>query len=63
MREIYETTPLRPQGDSIFPPGDFGETYFITQENLWSRGNRWLLIASRYLENAQEEVISLMSKA
>lgn len=58
IREIYENTPIRPKGLSVFPPGDFGETYFITQGDLWHRGYRWLPFAASYLERAVRELSS-----
>jgi DNA polymerase III epsilon subunit-like protein len=39
---IYHGIPERPQWEQLFPPGEHGETYFISQELLWHRGYRWL---------------------
>jgi DNA polymerase III epsilon subunit-like protein len=50
IREIYESIPERPTGPLISPPGWYGETYFVTQAMLWHRGHKWLIHASRTLE-------------
>ncbi len=52
IRDIYETIPDRPTGPLISPPGSHGETYFVTQAMLWHRGYKWLVHASRTLENS-----------
>jgi DNA polymerase III epsilon subunit family exonuclease len=51
IRDIYETIPDRPTGPLVSPPGAHGETYFVTQAMLWHRGHKWLVHASRTLEN------------
>ena len=63
IQEIFETTPLRPQGNSAFPPGDFGETYFFTQDSLWNNGNKWLVLASYSLQNSIEKITILLKDA
>lgn len=50
IRSIYESIPERPTGPLAYPPGNHGETYFITQEMLWHRGHKWLVHSSRTLE-------------
>lgn len=52
IRGIYESIPERPTGPLISPPGAYGETYFITQEMLWHKWNKWLVHATRTLEIA-----------
>ena len=51
IRGIYESIPDRPTGPLVSPPGAHGETYFVTQAMLWHRGHKWLVHASRTLEN------------
>jgi DNA polymerase III epsilon subunit-like protein len=55
IRGIYESTPERPQWVNPYPPGDHGETYFVTQSMLWHRGNNWLIQATRSLEENWKE--------
>ncbi len=50
IREIYESSVERPTGPLTSPPGWHGETYFVTQAMLWHRGHKWLIHASRTLE-------------
>jgi hypothetical protein len=52
IRDIYETIPERPTGPLASPPGAHGETYFVTQSMLWHRGHKWLVHASRTLEQS-----------
>ena len=52
MADIYRSVPERPKGDTPFPPGDFGETYLMTQGDLWQRGYTWLILSAKKLENA-----------
>lgn len=35
---LYLTFPVRPTGPEVSPPGNYGETYFLTQAEIWSRG-------------------------
>jgi DNA polymerase III epsilon subunit family exonuclease len=55
IRGIYESTSERPQWFNPYPPGDHGETYFVTQSMLWHRGNSWLIQATRSLEENWKE--------
>jgi DNA polymerase III epsilon subunit family exonuclease len=57
--DIYRAVPERPKGETAFPPGDFGETYLITQRALWHRGYRWLLLGAEKLRNAYEGILLL----
>jgi hypothetical protein len=50
IRGIYESIPNRPTGPLISPPGTYGETYFFTQEMLWHTGFKWLVHATRTLD-------------
>lgn len=50
IRGIYESIPSRPTGPLISPPGAYGETYFITQAMLWHTGFKWLVHATRTLD-------------
>ena len=52
IRGIYESVPDRPTGPLVSPPGAHGETYFVTQAMLWHRGHKWLVHASRTLEQS-----------
>lgn len=52
IRGIYESMPNRPTGPLASPPGAYGETYFITQAMLWHQGHKWLVHATRTLEQA-----------
>lgn len=50
IRGIYESIPDRPTGPLLSPPGAYGETYFITQIMLWHKGHKWLVHATRTLD-------------
>lgn len=50
IRGIYESIPERPTGPLMSPPGAYGETYFISQEMLWHKWNKWLVHATRTLD-------------
>ena len=50
ISDIYRSVPERPKRENIFPPGDFGETYFITQAELWNRGEKWLIFGTEKLK-------------
>ena len=43
ISDIYTSTPERPLGEKEFPPGEFWETYLITQRNIWHKGQKWLI--------------------
>lgn len=49
LEAIYQNTANRPTGESVIPPGKYGETYFLTQNELWSRGCKWLSVGNRGL--------------
>ncbi len=49
IESVYLSTPNRPNGENIVPPGKYGETYFFTQNALWCRGCTWLSMANRGL--------------
>ena len=59
IREIYETVPQRPVWDSPLPPGDFWETYFIKQSDLWHRGYIWLMLAKQKLEQSVSHLLDI----
>ena len=59
MADIYRGVPERPKGDTPFPPGDFGETYLMTQRDLWQRGYTWLILSAKKLEDALDGMMSL----
>lgn len=49
IRSIYESIPNRPTGPAIMPPGNYWETYFITQKILWNEWHKWLIHATKTL--------------
>ncbi len=55
IRGIYESTPERPTGPLVSPPGDHGETYFVTQAMLWHRGHKWLIHATQTIRARWQE--------
>ena len=59
IADIYRSVPERPKGNTPFPPGDFGETYLMTQRDLWQRGYTWLILATKKLEDALARMMSL----
>lgn len=52
---IYLSLPIRPTGPSSIPPGPYGETYFLTQEDVWNRGKEHLAITNRVLIESYHE--------
>jgi hypothetical protein len=58
IENILMGTPERPKGESEFPPGAHGETYHITQESLWHRGDKWLVIAAQALIMCKKDLRS-----
>ena len=52
IRNIYESIPDRPNGPLITPPGSYGETYFITQKMLWNHWHKWLIHATKTLDQS-----------
>ena len=59
MADIYRSVPERPKGATPFPPGDFGETYLMTQRDLWQRGYTWLILSAKKLEDALALMVRL----
>jgi DNA polymerase III epsilon subunit family exonuclease len=57
--DIYRSVPERPIGERDFPPGNFWETYFITQWALWHRGYIWIALATEKLRDAHNQIIAL----
>lgn len=64
VEAMYAKTPNRPTGENPTPPGKYGETYFIKQNDLWCSGFKWLAMANKDLfenwknwknENASQE--------
>jgi DNA polymerase III epsilon subunit-like protein len=50
IADLYEHIPSRPIGDHPFPPGNFWETYFFRQEQLWKEWGKWLILFSELLK-------------
>jgi DNA polymerase III epsilon subunit-like protein len=46
---IYYNIPNRPQWENLYPPGNYWETYYISQSLLWHRGHIWLSQATMKL--------------
>ena len=46
---IYISAPNRPTGENPFPPGKYGEIYFLHQKSVWSEGFKWLSMATKQL--------------
>ena len=46
---LYLSFPKRPSGPNSTPPGDYGETYLFSQEDIWHTGNKWLSLATKSL--------------
>jgi hypothetical protein len=42
IESLYIGFPDRPTGPNVSPPGDYGETYFLTQAEVWHRGYQTL---------------------
>ncbi|GAB0175082.1 MAG: hypothetical protein HHAS10_09610 [Candidatus Altimarinota bacterium] len=55
IEEIASSVVPRPTGPNPIPPGEYGETYFYTQKDLWHRGYIWLVWASQKLETTMIE--------
>lgn len=49
VEAMYAKTPNRPTGENPIPPGKYGETYFIRQNDLWCAGFKWLAMANKEL--------------
>ncbi len=56
LSDIYRSVPERPKWAEEFPPGDFGETYLITQKNLWHTWYAWLILATEKLKWAKNQL-------
>ncbi len=56
IADIYRSVPDRPKWESELPPGDFGETYLISQKDLWHRWYTWLILAIEKLKWAKEQL-------
>lgn len=52
---IYLSFPVRPTGKDIIPPGDFGETYLLKQQDVWSYGFETLALATDMLDASWRE--------
>ncbi len=59
ISSIVDSVVPRPSGPNELPPGDFGETYFFTQQELWSRGKKWLPLYGKLLERHQKNIETL----
>ena len=62
ISEIYRSTPDRPKWGDEFPPGDFGETYLITQRDVWHTGYKWLILSTLKLQWVQERIHSIQTE-
>ncbi len=52
---IYISAPNRPTGENPFPPGKYGEIYFLKQKSVWSEGFKWLSMANKQLFEAEKK--------
>lgn len=57
---LIENLQERPEWPSPIPPGDYGETYYFDQEDLWNHGNKWILLFMNNLRDvfSQEAILS-----
>ena len=46
---LIESCQARPTGESLYPPGEYGETYSLAQDTLWQRWWRWLVYIAQDL--------------
>lgn len=59
ISDIYTSVPNRPKWLNEYPPGDFGETYLITQKDLWHTWYKWLILATMKLQWAKWRLKSI----
>ncbi len=52
IESLYISFPDRPTGPNVSPPGDYGETYFLPQSEIWHRGHQTLSLTSQSLTDA-----------
>jgi DNA polymerase III epsilon subunit-like protein len=52
IASVYENVPDRPKGTNPYPPGEYGETYFIPQSLLWHSWQKWLVHGTMKLQEA-----------
>jgi DNA polymerase III epsilon subunit-like protein len=52
IESLYIGFPDRPTGPNVSPPGDYGETYFLTQAEIWHRGYQTLVQVTQSLITA-----------
>ena len=55
IESLYIGFPDRPTGPNVSPPGDYGETYFLTQAEVWHRGYQTLSQVTSSLIDAHSE--------
>lgn len=63
LEEIVTTVIERPTWPNIIPPWEYGETYFFTQNDLWHRGNIWLIWAVEKLEQLTKHINQALESA
>ena len=54
---LYSEFPERPTGDNPYPPGEYGETYFFIQKEIWHHGFESLALMISTLETSYREWI------
>ena len=52
---IYISAPNRPTGENPFPPGKYGEIYFLKQKAVWSEGFKWLSMTNKQLFEVEKK--------
>lgn len=55
IESLYIGFPDRPTGPSVSPPGDYGETYFLPQSEIWHRGYQTLALITQSLIDAHAQ--------
>ncbi len=55
MSGLYSEFPERPTGENPHPPGEYGETYFLTQGDIWHHGFEALALITDRLDGAYTE--------
>jgi DNA polymerase III epsilon subunit family exonuclease len=62
ISDIYTSTPERPLGEKEFPPGEFWETYLITQRNIWHKWQKWLIFWTNKILEGIKKLSFLQAK-
>lgn len=56
LQQILESVKSRPTGSELFPPGNYGETYFLEQNEIWHRGYQALHLALDCIGTTFEDI-------